>query len=204
MNYQLPALPYPQNALAPHISAETIEYHYGKHHKTYVETMNKLVTGTPLDRERSLEDIVRSAPQGPVYNNAAQVWNHNFYWQSLRPESGSPTGRLAELIDKNFGGLSKFQEQFTQKALAQFGSGWAWLTVKGNTLAIETTSNAVNMLKTDAHALLVCDVWEHAYYIDYRNARAKYLEAFWKIANWDFAAKNLEAATLVSYPGQSR
>ncbi|MDD5657011.1 MAG: superoxide dismutase [Elusimicrobia bacterium] len=204
MRYELPPLPYPQNALTPHISAETIEFHYGKHHKAYVDTMNKLLTGTPLEKERSLEDIVRAAPQGPVFNNSAQVWNHNFYWQSLRPQGGAPNGKLAQLIDKGFGSFAKFQEMFTQKALGQFGSGWTWLILKDGALAVESTSNAATPLTSGGHPLLTCDVWEHAYYIDYRNARAKYLESFWKIANWDFAAKNLEAAALVSFPEQKR
>jgi len=192
VNYQLPQLPYPQDALAPHISAETIEYHYGKHHKAYVDNLNKLIVGTPFERETSLEAVILKALKGPIFNNAAQVWNHSFYWNCLAPKATpQPKGKLAESLIKSFGSLAKFQEEFTSRAVSHFGSGWAWLVYRDNKLVVETTANAETPMTTGGKALLTCDVWEHAYYIDYRNARAKYLENFWKIANWDFAANNL-------------
>lgn len=183
MVFMLPPLPYAADALAPAISSETLEYHYGKHHKTYVDNLNKLISGTPFEKS-SLDDIVRQA-QGPIFNNAAQVWNHNFYWQGLKPK-----GRLAEAIEKDFGSFTKFKEEFTQKALGTFGSGWVWLVKKNGKLSIASTSNAGNPLTAGETPLLTCDVWEHAYYIDYRNARAKYVEAFWSLVNWDFVAEN--------------
>ena len=197
MIFPLPALPFANDALAPAISAETIEYHYGKHHKTYVENLNKLVAGTPLADETSLEAVVKKAPQGPVFNNAAQVWNHTFYWNGLKPKGGGePKGKLAEAIAKDFGSFAKFKEEFAAKAVGNFGSGWTWLVLRDGKLAIENTSNAATPLTTGAVPLLTCDVWEHAYYVDYRNARAKYVESFWTIVNWEFAAKNLEAAAV--------
>jgi superoxide dismutase, Fe-Mn family len=193
MKHELPPLPYDKNALAPHISAETLEYHYGKHHQAYVTNLNNLIPGTPFE-SASLEDIVLKS-SGPVFNNAAQVWNHTFYWQCLSPRGGGdPRGALAETIKKTFGGLDGFRDQFTKAAVGTFGSGWAWLVKKSDGgLAIVSTSNAGNPLTTGQKPLLTCDVWEHAYYIDYRNARPKYVESFWKLINWETAEKNLEA-----------
>jgi Fe-Mn family superoxide dismutase len=189
--HTLPALPYAKTALAPHISAETIEFHYGKHHQTYVDNLNKLVVGTEFEK-LPLEAIVTKA-QGPIFNNAAQVWNHSFYWNGLAPgKGGEPTGALAEAIAKTFGSFAKFREQFTQSAVTLFGSGWAWLVrKKDGSLAIVQTSNAGNPLTSGDTPILTCDVWEHAYYVDYRNARAKYVESFWNLVDWDVAAKNL-------------
>lgn len=193
MEHQLPELPYANNALAPHISAETIEYHYGKHHKTYVDNINRLIQGTEF-ADLSLEDIIKKAPAGGIFNNAAQVWNHTFYWNCLSPKGGGePSGEIAAAIVKSFGSFKDFQEKFTAAAVGHFGSGWAWLVKNADgSLAIEATSNAGNPLKDGKKPLLTCDVWEHAYYIDYRNARAKYVEAFWKLVNWDFVAANLK------------
>lgn len=194
MPFSLPELNYSKDALAPHISAETIEYHYGKHHKTYVDKLNAAIEGTP-DAEKSLEEIVRTS-SGGVFNNAAQVWNHTFYWNSLSPNGGGePTGELAQAITKTWGSYQGFKEAFTNAATGQFGSGWAWLVKKNDgSLAITTTSNAETPLTHNGQtALLTCDVWEHAYYVDYRNARPKYVEAFWNLVNWDFAAKNYKA-----------
>ena len=192
MEHKLPPLPYAKDALAPHISAETLEYHYGKHHATYVTNLNKLIAGTEF-AELSLEDIVKKA-SGGIFNNAAQVWNHTFYWNCLSPKGGGePAGALADAIKKSFGSFAAFREKLTNAAITQFGSGWAWL-VKGpdGSLAIEQTSNAGTPLKDGKQALLTVDVWEHAYYVDYRNARASYVEAFWKVVNWDFASANLK------------
>jgi Fe-Mn family superoxide dismutase len=190
MEHKLPALPYEINALEPHISKETLEYHYGKHHQTYVTNLNNLIKDTEF-ADLSLEAIVKKA-SGGIFNNAAQVWNHTFYWNCLSPKSsGQPTGKLAEAINKTFGSVDKFKEEFTKTAVTTFGSGWAWLVKKADgSLALVSTSNAGTPLTTGDTALLTCDVWEHAYYIDYRNARPKYVETFWKIVNWDFVAKN--------------
>lgn len=180
-----PKLPWPEDALAPLISKETIAYHYGKHHAAYVANLNKLIKGTPYE-SMTLEEIVKKAPQGPLFNNAAQVWNHTFYWNCLAPNAGGePTGALAEAIRKNFGSFAKFKEQFTKKALGLFGSGWAWLVRNPDgTLTIEAASNAATPLTEGKTPLLTCDVWEHAYYIDYRNRRPAYLDAFWKLVDW--------------------
>ena len=194
MPFSLPELNYSKDALAPHISAETIEYHYGKHHKAYVDKLNAAIEGTP-DAEKSLEDIVRSS-KGGVFNNAAQVWNHTFYWNSLSPNGGGePTGELAQAINKTWGDFQSFKEAFSTAAAGQFGSGWAWLVKKSDgTLAITTTANAETPLTEKGQtALMTCDVWEHAYYVDYRNARPKYIEAFWNLVNWDFAAQNFKS-----------
>lgn len=194
MPFSLPELNYSKDALAPHISAETIEYHYGKHHKAYVDKLNAAIEGTP-DAEKSLEDIVRSS-KGGVFNNAAQVWNHTFYWNSLSPNGGGePTGELAQAINKTWGDFQSFKEAFSTAAAGQFGSGWAWLVKKSDgTLAITTTANAETPLTEKGQtALMTCDVWEHAYYVDYRNARPKYIEAFWSLVNWDFAAQNFKS-----------
>jgi Fe-Mn family superoxide dismutase len=192
MEHKFPELPYARDALAPHISAETIEYHYGKHHQAYVDNINRLIQGTEFE-QMSLEDIIQKA-SGGIFNNSAQVWNHTFYWNSLTPGGGAePTGELADAITKSFGSFAEFKEKFTNAAVTLFGSGWAWLVKDSDgSLAIETTSNAGTPLKDGKKAVLTYDVWEHAYYIDYRNARAKYLEAFWELVNWDFAAKNLK------------
>ena len=193
MEHLQPKLPYANDALAPNISAETIEYHYGKHHKTYVDNINRLIQGTEFANS-SLEDIIKKAQPGGIFNNAAQVWNHTFYWNSLSPKGGGePKGAVADAIIKSFGSFKDFQEKFTNAAVTHFGSGWAWLVKNADgSLAIETTGNAGTPLKDGKKALLTCDVWEHAYYIDYRNARAKYVEAFWKLVNWDFVSANLK------------
>ncbi|HXH64542.1 MAG TPA: superoxide dismutase [Fe] [Mariprofundaceae bacterium] len=190
MSFELPPLPYAQNALEPHISAETLEYHYGKHHSTYVTNLNKLTEGTD-NAGKSLEEIIKSA-SGGLFNNAAQVWNHTFYWNCLSPNGGgAPTGALAAAIDAAFGSFDAFKEKFSTSAATNFGSGWTWL-VKGadGKLAIVNTSNAGCPITDGVTPVLTCDVWEHAYYIDYRNARPKYVEAFWKLVNWEFAAAN--------------
>ena len=191
MAFSLPELPYAKNALEPHISAETLEYHYGKHHQTYVDKLNGMVEGSDL-AGKSLEEIIQNA-SGGLFNNAAQVWNHTFYWHCLSPNGGgAPSGKLAELIDRDFGSFDDFVSQFNEKAVGNFGSGWTWLVQNADgKLAIVNTDDAETPLTTDAKPLLTCDVWEHAYYVDYRNARPKYLEAFWKLVNWDFAAKQL-------------
>jgi Fe-Mn family superoxide dismutase len=191
MAFELPALPYEKNALEPHISAETLEYHYGKHHATYVTKLNGLVEGTDM-ASKSLEDIVKSS-EGGVFNNAAQIWNHTFYWNSLSPNAGGePTGALADAINSKWGSFADFKAALNDKAVNNFGSSWTWLvkTADGS-LDIVNTSNAATPL-TDASLtpLLTVDLWEHAYYIDYRNVRPKYLEGFWALANWDFAAAN--------------
>jgi Fe-Mn family superoxide dismutase len=192
VEHKLPELPYAKNALAPHISAETLEYHYGKHHATYVANLNKLIAGTEFG-ELSLEGIVKKA-SGGIFNNAAQVWNHSFYWNCLSPKGGGePSGALADAIAKSFGSFAAFKEKLTNAAITQFGSGWAWLVKNADgSVAIEQTSNAGTPLKDGKHPLLTVDVWEHAYYIDYRNARPAYLEAFWKLVNWEFAGANLK------------
>lgn len=192
MTHELPPLPYAIDALAPHISKETLEFHYGKHHQTYVNNLNNLIPGTEFESS-PLEDIVRKS-SGGIFNNAAQVWNHTFYWHSLSPQASAPTGALAAAIDAKWGSLAAFQEAFNKSAAGNFGSGWTWLVKKADgALDIVNTSNAATPLTTGDTALLTCDVWEHAYYIDYRNARPKYLETFWKLANWSFAEKNFSA-----------
>ncbi len=190
MAIELPTLPYAMNALHPHISQETLEFHYGKHHASYVTKLNAAIKGTPMD-DMSLEEIVRSA-DGGVFNNAAQVWNHTFYWNSLSPAGGgAPTGVLLDAINQHFGSFAQFQEAFTQAAGSLFGSGWTWLVKNADgSLSIEQTHNAETPLTSDKTPLLTCDVWEHAYYIDYRNARPDYLDAFWRVVNWDFATQN--------------
>ena len=192
MEHQLPELPYAGDALAPHISAETIEYHYGKHHKAYADNINKLIAGTEFEK-MSLEEIIQKS-SGGIFNNAAQLWNHTFYWNCLSPQGGGdPTGEIAGAIAKSFGSWEAFKEKFTNAAVTLFGSGWAWLVKNTDgSLSIEAASNAGTPLKDGKKALLTCDVWEHAYYIDYRNARAKYVEAFWNLVNWDSVAANLK------------
>ena len=191
MAFELPALPYAQDALAPTISAETMEYHYGKHHQTYVDNLNKAVAGT-ADENASIEDIIMKA-EGPLFNNAAQVWNHTFFWNSLSPNGGGqPTGAIADRIAADFGGYDEFRAQITDAGLTQFGSGWAWLVEKDGKLAIMKTPNADLPMKHGAEALFTIDVWEHAYYIDYRNARAKFIEVVLdKLVNWEFVNANL-------------
>ena len=190
MEHKLPELPYARDALAPVISAETLEYHHGKHHKTYVDNLNKLIPGTEFEN-LSLEDIIKKA-SGGTFNNAAQVWNHTFYWNCLSPKGGGrPAGDIATAINKTYGSFEEFKEKFTSAAVTLLGSGWAWLVKNSDgSLAIESTSNAGNPLKDGKKPLLTCDVWEHAYYIDYRNARARYVEAFWGLVNWAFIGEN--------------
>lgn len=191
MAFTLPPLPYAMDALQPHISKETLEFHYGKHHQGYVTNLNKAVEGTEL-AGLSLEDVIRKS-SGGVFNNAAQVWNHTFYWNSLSPKGGGePTGALRQAIEAKWGSVDAFKDAFSKSAAGNFGSGWTWLVKKTDgSLDIVNTSNAGTTVNTDDKALLTCDVWEHAYYIDYRNARPKYLENFWNLVNWDFAASNL-------------
>ncbi|WP_166252355.1 superoxide dismutase [Fe] [Marinobacter salicampi] len=191
MAFELPALPYEKNALEPHISAETLEYHYGKHHNTYVTKLNGLIEGTD-DANKSLEEIIKSS-SGPLFNNSAQVWNHTFYWNCMSPNGGGePTGAAAEAINKAFGSFEDFKKEFNDKAAGNFGSGWTWLVKKQDgSVAIVNTSNAETPLTSQDKPVLTADVWEHAYYIDYRNSRPNYLEAFWKVVNWDFVNQNL-------------
>lgn len=192
MPIELPALPYDRTALEPHISGETIDYHYGKHHKAYVDNLNKQIEGTEFEA-MDLEEIIRRS-QGGMFNNAAQVWNHTFYWNCMKPGGGgAPSGKLAEAIDKAFGSFDAFKEEFTKTAIGTFGSGWAWLVQRADgSVALASTSNAATPLTGEDTALMTCDVWEHAYYIDYRNARPKYLEHFWNLVNWDFIAGNMK------------
>ncbi|MCX6287957.1 MAG: superoxide dismutase [Fe] [Bacteroidetes bacterium] len=191
MVHELPKLPYAWDALEPYISKATIEYHYGKHHQAYVNNLNKLVPGTEFENA-SLEDIIRKASAG-IFNNGAQVWNHTFYWNCLKPQGGGePTGMLAETISRNFGSFGDFKEKFSNAAATLFGSGWAWLVKKENgALEIVQESNAGNPLKGGASPILTCDVWEHAYYIDKRNARPDYIADFWKLVDWDAVATRL-------------
>lgn len=193
MNHQLPELPYAKNALDPYISEETLEYHYGKHHAAYVTNLNKLITGTEFE-DKELEDIIRSAPAGGLFNNAAQVWNHTFYWNSLSPNGGgNPSGAIADAINESFGSFDEFKEKFSNAAKTNFGSGWTWLIKQDNgQLDVFNTDDADTAIKHNKQPLLTIDVWEHAYYIDYRNARPKYVEAYWNLVNWEFASQNLE------------
>ncbi|MGB4336231.1 MAG: Fe-Mn family superoxide dismutase [Chromatiaceae bacterium] len=193
MTHSLPALPYALDALAPTLSQETLEYHYGKHHQTYVTNLNNLIPGTEFEA-LSLEDIIMKS-SGGVFNNAAQVWNHSFYWNCLSPTGGgAPTGALAAAIDAKFGSFEEFKKQFNQSGATNFGSGWTWLVKNADgSLEIFNTSNAGTPMTSGKQALLTLDVWEHAYYIDYRNARPKYLETIWNIVNWDFVAANFAA-----------
>ncbi len=191
MAFSLPELPYDRHALEPHISAETLDFHYGKHNQTYVDKLNGLIAGTEFE-DKSLEDIVKGS-SGAIFNNAAQMSNHDYYWQCMSPQGGGqPTGALAEKITSAFGDFETFKTKFTDAAVNVFGSGWAWLvqTPEGE-LAIKTTSNAATPITEGDQVLLACDMWEHSYYVDYRNARPKYMEAFWAVVNWDFAAAQL-------------
>ena len=194
MAFELPPLPYAKDALQPVISAETFDYHHGKHHAAYVTNLNAAIANTPNEK-KSLEEIILSA-DGPLFNNAAQTWNHTFFWHCLKPKGGGkPSGDVGAAIDRDFGGFDKFREQFVQTAVKQFGSGWAWLVVEGGKLKITSTSNADLPMKHGQTALFTVDVWEHAYYIDYRNARPKFVEAVVdSVANWDFVAENLKKA----------
>ncbi len=193
MTIELPKLPYAMDALEPYISKETLEYHYGKHHKAYVDNLNKLTPGTEFEK-MSLEDIIKKS-SGGIFNNAAQVWNHTFYWNCLMPNSPQqPTGELAEAINKKFGSFEEFKKQFSELAVKTFGSGWGWLVKNASgELELVSTSNAGTPMTEGKTALLTCDVWEHAYYIDYRNARPTYVEKFWHLVNWNFVNKNFES-----------
>ncbi|ELI6431934.1 superoxide dismutase [Fe] [Aeromonas bestiarum] len=194
MAFELPALPYAINALEPHISQETLEYHHGKHHNTYVVNLNNLVPGTEFEG-KSLEEIIKTSTGG-IFNNAAQIWNHTFYWHCLSPNGGNePTGALADAINKAFGSFAEFKDAFTKSAIGNFGSSWTWLVKKTDgSLAIVNTSNAgCPLTEAGTTPLLTVDLWEHAYYIDFRNLRPKYMETFWTLVNWEFVAKNLAA-----------
>ena len=189
-SYALPELPYAMDALEPHISRETLGYHYGKHHRGYVDKLNALIVDSRLDG-LALDQIVRKA-SGPLFQSAAQAWNHDFYWRCMTPQPRpQPATSLAMAIDRQFGSLEAFRQQFRQQALSKFGSGWTWLVrTREGLLAIQNTDDADNPMRRGRKPLLVCDVWEHAYYIDYRNERAKYVDAFWNVVNWEFAASN--------------
>lgn len=198
MSHQLPALPWAKDALAPHISAETIDYHHGKHHNSYVSNLNTLLAGTDLE-SKSLEDLIQKSDILPadkkvgIFNNAAQIYNHSFYWNCLSPNAGgTPTGKIAEALNDTFGSFENFKTQFSTAAVKLFGSGWAWLVKDdAGTLSIVQAPNAGCPLADGKTPVLTCDVWEHAYYVDYRNARPKYVEAFWNLVNWEFVAGNL-------------
>ena len=190
MAFELPALPYEKNALEPHISSETLDFHYGKHHNTYVQKLNGLVEGTDLEG-KSLEDIIKTS-SGGVFNNAAQIWNHTFYWNSLSPNGGGePTGAVADAINAAFGSFEDFKAKFNDMAVNNFGSSWTWLVKKADgSLDIVNTSNAGTPITECLTPLITVDLWEHAYYIDYRNVRPDYLKGFWALVNWDFANEN--------------
>jgi Fe-Mn family superoxide dismutase len=190
MEHILPPLPYAKNALAPVMSEETLEYHYGKHHQAYVTNLNNLIKGTEFEN-MSLEEIVKKS-SGGVFNNSAQVWNHTFFWNCMKPNAGgAPTGKVADAISAKWGSFDKFKEEFQKSAVGNFGSGWTWLVKKADgSVDIVNTSNAATPLTTENKALLTVDVWEHAYYIDYRNARPKFVEAWWNLVNWDFVNQN--------------
>lgn len=192
MKHELPALPYPKNGLEPSISSETLEYHYAKHHAAYVTNINNLIKGTEFEN-LALEEIIKRS-SGGIFNNAAQVWNHTFYWNCLKPGGGGqPQGEVSKAIKSAFGSFDNFKNEFTQKAVTLFGSGWAWLVKnEDGSIAIVQTSNAGTPMTEGKIAVLTLDVWEHAYYIDYRNARPKYVEVFWNIVNWGFAEKNFQ------------
>ena len=193
MAHELPALPYEKNALEPHISAETLEFHHDKHHATYVTKLNGLLPGSEFENA-SLEEIVEKAPAGGIFNNGAQVWNHTFYFNCMSPNGGGePSGKLADAINSAFGSVAAFKEKFNDSAVNNFGSGWTWLVQSSDgSLEIVNTSNAANPMRDGKTPLLTADVWEHAYYIDYRNARPKYLEGFWNVVNWDFVASQMK------------
>ena len=192
MAIELPPLPYDRAALEPHMSAETLDFHYGKHHKTYVDNANKKIEGTEI-ADMPLVDIIRRS-QGALFNNVAQVWNHTFFWNCMKPNGGGePTGKLADAINLAFGDFATFKEEFAKTCIGTFGSGWGWLVQRPDgSLALVSTSNANTPIAGEDTPLLTCDVWEHAYYIDYRNARPKFVEAFWNLVNWDFVASNMK------------
>ena len=194
MSFTLMSLPFDKNDLTPYISAETIDFHYGRHHQTYINNLNQLITSTDFVK-KSLIEIVKTST-GTIFNNAAQVWNHDFYWNSLckRANTDYISRELMQIISVTFGGLENFKEAFTKEALGVFGSGWVWLVKDGKGLAIVATSNAATPITNEQKPLLTCDVWEHAYYIDYRNGRAKYLDAFWQLVNWQFVSENFNAS----------
>ena len=190
MAFSLPELPYSKDALAPHISERTLDFHYGKHHHAYLGKLNAAVDGKDL-ANKSLEELIKTQ-SGGLFNAAAQVWNHTFYWNSLSPKGGgAPSGPIAEAIAEAFGSFDAFKEKFSAAAAGHFGSGWAWLVLDGSDLAIVDTHDAGCPLVDGKKPLLTCDVWEHAYYLDYQNARPKYIEAWWNLVNWEFANKNL-------------
>jgi len=190
MEHTLPPLPYAKDALQPHMSAETLEYHYGKHHQAYVTNLNNLIKGTEFET-MTLEEIIKKS-SGGIFNNSAQVWNHTFFWNCMAPNAGgAPTGAVADLINAKWGSFDKFKEEFQKSAVGNFGSGWTWLVQKDGGVDIVNTSNAGTPLVGTDKPLLTCDVWEHAYYIDYRNARPKFVEGFWNLVNWDFVNSNL-------------
>jgi len=190
MALTLPDLPYARDALEPHMSAETLDYHHGKHHKTYVDTANNLISGTEYEQMPLEEIIVKSS--GKLFNQTAQIWNHSFFWHCLTPNQTQPGKKLTDALVKEFGGIEDFKKLFSETAIGTFGSGWGWLVKKPDgSLAVTSTSNAGTPLTDGDRALLTCDVWEHAYYIDHRNARPKYLEAFWQLVNWEFVEQNL-------------
>ncbi len=199
MAFELPPLPYPKNALEPHISERTMDFHHGRHHQAYVTNLNNLVKDQPLERQ-SLEEIIKATykdgSKTGVFNNAAQVWNHTFFWHSMKPQGGgAPSGNIASAITRDCGGLDKFKEQFKATAVGQFGSGWAWLVADQGQLKIVSTPNAVTPLADGHTALLTCDVWEHAYYLDYQNRRPDFVQTFLDhLINWDFVAQNLAKA----------
>jgi superoxide dismutase, Fe-Mn family len=199
MAFELPALPYPTNALEPHTSAQTLDFHHGKHHQAYVTNLNNLVKDSPM-ASQSLEQLIKTSYKDDskigIFNNAAQVWNHSFFWTCMKPAGGgAPTGNVAAAIDRDLGGLAKFKDDFKAAAVGQFGSGWAWLVVDGGKLKITRTANAVNPLAEGQSALLTCDVWEHAYYLDFQNRRPDFVQAFLDhLVNWDFVAQNLAKA----------
>ena len=192
MKHELPSLPYAMDALQPHISQETLEFHYGKHHQAYVNNLNNLIDGTEF-ADSSLEDIIKKASAGGVFNNAAQVWNHTFYWNSMSPNGGgAPSGAVADAINKAFGSFDEFKTKFSASAAGNFGSGWTWLVKNADgSVEIVNTTGAGNPMTSGQTPVLACDVWEHAYYIDYRNARPAYVEAWWNLVNWDSANANL-------------
>lgn len=191
MTFKLPELPYAKNALSPHMSEETLEFHYGKHHNAYVNNLNNLIKETKFEK-MSLEEIILSS-EGPIFNNAAQIWNHTFFWNSLSPQGGgNPSGKISDLINNSWGSFDKFSEEFTKSATGNFGSGWTWLVLgKTGKLEIINTSNAQTPITQELKPLLTLDIWEHAYYIDYRNERPKFIKAFWSLVNWEFANRGL-------------
>ena len=203
MKHELPKLPYALDALEPHMSKETLEYHYGKHHKAYIDKTNELIQGTKFE-ESPLDYIVKHAAKGPLFNQAAQAWNHSFFWQCLGPDrGGKPEGALLQAIEKAYGGFEAFQKTFGEKAAGLFGSGWVWL-VKNSDGGVDIlqTANGDTPITGDAAPLITCDVWEHAYYLDHRNDRAKYVKAYWNLANWEFAGENFEKAKVAARSAQ--